>query len=61
MYSLRDLMDVAADELLLPAVFAASVVGSVHCAGMCGPLMAFVVGGDTSRGRARTHVVERDG
>lgn len=36
---------------LLFAVFTASLVGSLHCAGMCGPLIAFVIGGgaDTSR------------
>lgn len=30
---------------LLSAVFVASLLGSVHCAGMCGPLVAFAVGG----------------
>lgn len=30
---------------LLLTVFAASLVGSLHCAGMCGPLIAFVIGG----------------
>ena len=38
--------------LLLPVV-AASLVGSLHCAGMCGPFTAFYAGNDTSRGRAR--------
>lgn len=37
---------------LLPAILTASLVGSVHCAGMCGPLVAFVVGGgDAPAGR----------
>ncbi len=31
-------------DSLLPAVFAASLVGSMHCVGMCGPLVAVVVG-----------------
>lgn len=50
-------MNGASGDVLLPAVLAASVVGSVHCAGMCGPLMAFVVGGDVGARRSRTHVV----
>ena len=29
---------------LLLAILAASLVGSLHCAGMCGPFLAFVVG-----------------
>ncbi len=29
---------------LLPSVFVASVIGSLHCAGMCGPLIAFYAG-----------------
>lgn len=37
---------------LLVAVLAASLVGSLHCAGMCGPFLAFVVGaGPSGRGR----------
>ena len=41
---------------LLLGVFAASLVGSLHCAGMCGPLIAFVIGGGAgtdSRGSIR--------
>jgi sulfite exporter TauE/SafE len=30
--------------MLLLAILAASLVGSLHCAGMCGPFLAFVVG-----------------
>lgn len=39
---------------LLLAVLTASLVGSLHCAGMCGPLVAFVVGGgeQAPRGQA---------
>lgn len=40
------------NALLLP-VAAASLMGSLHCAGMCGPLAAFYAGNDVSRGRAR--------
>ncbi|MEM9382726.1 MAG: sulfite exporter TauE/SafE family protein [Planctomycetota bacterium] len=29
---------------LFGAVVVASLLGSLHCAGMCGPLVAFVVG-----------------
>jgi hypothetical protein len=38
--------------LALP-VLAASLVGSLHCAGMCGPIVAFYSGGDVTEGRAR--------
>jgi len=41
---------------LLLAILAASLVGSLHCAGMCGPFLAFVVGAgaraDGAPGRA---------
>lgn len=30
-------------DLAWPAIFAASLVGSMHCAGMCGPLVAVVM------------------
>ncbi|QDV10034.1 hypothetical protein Poly30_55950 [Planctomycetes bacterium Poly30] len=46
-------------ELAWPAIFAASLVGSMHCAGMCGPLMAVVMakpqgsGASGSEGSAR--------
>lgn len=30
-------------DLAWPAIFGASLVGSMHCAGMCGPLMAVVM------------------
>jgi len=44
-------------ELLLP-VLGMSLVGSLHCAGMCGPIVAFYSGGDTTggTGRWRVHV-----
>jgi sulfite exporter TauE/SafE len=34
---------------LVASVFIASVVGGLHCAGMCGGLMAFALGGPTKR------------
>ncbi|MBP7146903.1 MAG: sulfite exporter TauE/SafE family protein [Acidobacteria bacterium] len=40
-------------NILLPAVFGASLLGSLHCAGMCGGLVAFYAAGDASRGAAR--------
>jgi sulfite exporter TauE/SafE len=33
-------------DSLLPAVFAASLVGSMHCVGMCGPLLAVALGAE---------------
>lgn len=39
-------------SLLLPIV-GASLVGSLHCAGMCGPFTAFYAGNDRARGAAR--------
>jgi sulfite exporter TauE/SafE len=50
---------------LLAAILAASLVGSLHCAGMCGPFVAFVVGagpgprdpeGGSARGNAKRRV-----
>jgi sulfite exporter TauE/SafE len=38
---------------LLATVFAASVVGSLHCVGMCGPFVAFYSGSDGSAGTRR--------
>jgi sulfite exporter TauE/SafE len=38
---------------VLITVFAASVLGSLHCIGMCGPFVAFYSGGDGSRGVRR--------
>lgn len=38
---------------LLPTVLVASLVGSLHCVGMCGPFVAFYAGGDASRGVRR--------
>jgi sulfite exporter TauE/SafE len=35
---------------LMLSVFIASLLGSLHCAGMCGPFVAFYSGGDGSRG-----------
>lgn len=38
----------------LPAIVAASLLGSLHCAGMCGPLMAFACAADgCGRGATR--------
>lgn len=40
---------------LMIAVLSASLLGSLHCAGMCGGLMFFALGaGDDNTGRART-------
>lgn len=38
---------------LFATVFGASLLGSVHCAGMCGGFVAFYAGSDASDGRAR--------
>jgi sulfite exporter TauE/SafE len=38
---------------LLGTVLVASLVGSLHCAGMCGPVVAFYAGADPSRGARR--------
>ena len=38
---------------LLATVFAASLVGSLHCVGMCGPFVAFYSGSDGSAGVRR--------
>jgi sulfite exporter TauE/SafE len=38
---------------LLVTVFVASLVGSLHCVGMCGPFVAFYAGGDGSGGARR--------
>jgi sulfite exporter TauE/SafE len=38
---------------LLAAVFVASLVGSLHCVGMCGPFVAFYSGADGSGGARR--------
>jgi sulfite exporter TauE/SafE len=38
---------------LLLTVFVASVVGSLHCVGMCGPFVVFYSGADGSAGRRR--------
>jgi sulfite exporter TauE/SafE len=38
---------------LLMTVFAASLVGSLHCVGMCGPFVAFYSGSDGSAGVRR--------
>jgi len=38
---------------LLLTVFIASVVGSLHCIGMCGPFVAFYSGADSSGGARR--------
>jgi len=45
---------------LLITVFVASLLGSLHCAGMCGPFLAFVMGGagedGGSDGRSAPHI-----
>ena len=38
---------------LFATVFFASLLGSVHCAGMCGGFIAFYAGSDATGGRAR--------
>ena len=38
---------------LLTTVFIASLLGSLHCVGMCGPFVAFYSGADGSRGFCR--------
>jgi sulfite exporter TauE/SafE len=38
---------------LLGTVLVASLAGSLHCVGMCGPFVAFYAGGDASRGARR--------
>ena len=50
------------DSLLL-AVFVASLVGSLHCVGMCGPFVAFYAGADGSGGARRllSHAVYSGG
>ena len=35
-------------EALIATVFLASLMGSLHCAGMCGPFLAFAIHGDAS-------------
>ncbi len=40
---------------LLIAVLVASFIGSLHCVGMCGPLVAFAVG-DPNGGKARSSI-----
>ncbi len=49
-------------ELVLP-VLGMSVVGSLHCAGMCGPIVAFYAGGDEAKWRQRwqAHVAYHGG
>jgi hypothetical protein len=48
---------------LIVAVFLASLTGSLHCAGMCGPFVALYAGGDPSRGlrRGAAHAVYNSG
>ncbi len=48
---------------VLATVFAASLVGSLHCAGMCGGLVAFYAGTDASAGlrRLASHAVYNGG
>ena len=38
---------------LLVTVLVASLVGSLHCVGMCGPFVAFYSGADVSSGAHR--------
>jgi sulfite exporter TauE/SafE len=42
---------------LLVPVFLASVMGSVHCVGMCGPMITFYSAGDTSGGVGRARAL----
>ncbi|TWT41700.1 hypothetical protein RAS1_28210 [Phycisphaerae bacterium RAS1] len=48
---------------LLAAIVTASLLGSLHCAGMCGPLAAFAVGGNLAapRAQALTHAAYHAG
>jgi sulfite exporter TauE/SafE len=48
---------------MLFAVAGASLIGSLHCAGMCGPFVAFYAGSDVSSGGRRTlsHVAYHSG
>ncbi len=48
---------------LIAAVFVASVLGSLHCAGMCGAFLAFAVGSEADRpfGRPGLHVAYHGG
>lgn len=49
---------------LITAVFMASLLGSMHCAGMCGAFLAFAVGAGDDRGtadRAGLHVAYHGG
>jgi len=48
---------------LLGTVFFASLAGSLHCAGMCGPLVVFYAGSDSSPGwmRLASHAVYNGG
>ncbi len=40
--------------VMVATVFAASLLGSLHCAGMCGGFVSFYAGADTSRGIRRS-------
>lgn len=46
---------------LLGAVLASSLLGSGHCAGMCGGLMLFALGAERPRSHARLHVAYHGG
>jgi len=48
---------------LLATVLVASLAGSLHCVGMCGPFVAFYAGGDAARGARRflTHATYSTG
>ena len=46
---------------LLAAVLASSVVGSLHCAAMCGPLMGLYCGPTTAGPRLRPHLAHAAG
>ena len=49
---------------LIVAVFVASLLGSLHCAGMCGPLVAFVLGDaqqQTTAERTALHIAYHGG
>ena len=46
---------------LLATVITASLLGSLHCAGMCGAFVAFAVGGPTARGRGHLQLAYHSG
>lgn len=49
------------DSMLLGAVLVTSLVGSLHCAGMCGVFVAMAVGSGDSRARVRLQILYHGG